>query len=193
MIDNGPLVTAYSPLKRFLVPGQKVAIVGSAGALSHLATQFATTMGASEVNTLPSPRPSEGADYDLVINTRSATRLDACMAMLKPKGVLACVGPCKAGGASAGGGLQAAEALAACFYRYHVQSELSTQGGQRSSYLGPYLPQEDAHDFARAHGICCEPAAEVYPIERMDFALVRVRGDKGHRRVVVGVGGDASA
>ena len=142
---------------------------------------------------LPSPRPSEGADYDLVINTRSATRLDACMAMLKPKGVLACVGPCKAGGASAGGGLQAAEALAACFYRYHVQSELSTQGGQRSSYLGPYLPQEDAHDFARAHGICCEPAAEVYPIDRMDFALVRVRGDKGHRRVVVGVGGDASA
>ncbi len=115
----GPLmcagITTFSPLKRHVKPGDRVGVIGIGG-LGHLALQFAKAMGAKEVVAI-SRTPSKQAEaasfgatgflvtedaaamaaaacsFDCILSTVSGhAPLDPYLALLKPRGALACVG-----------------------------------------------------------------------------------------------------
>ena len=108
-------ITTYSPLARWdVAPGDKVAVLGLGG-LGHMGVQIAKARGA-DVTVLSRSLKKEqaalelGADrvlatseegffaahkreFDLILNTVSAeVNLDAYLRLLKPRGVMACVG-----------------------------------------------------------------------------------------------------
>lgn len=187
----GPLmcagITTYSPLKRFLKPGDKVGIVGIGG-LGHLALQFAKAMGAHEVIAL-SRSPDKEAEaralgasgflteetmagsngtFDLILNTVSGhSPLDAYFGLLKPRGTLACVGLPSKGEQS----------------RLFLQSAVITEKLLAGSYLGPYEDYEEMLQFVAQHDIV--PRVEVLPVSEINEAIRRVRNNEGRYRVVV--------
>ena len=115
----GPLmcagITTFSPLKRLAKPGGKVGVIGIGG-LGHIGLQFAKAMGFSEVVAISRTANKEAeargfgassflitddaaamaasaSSFDMILNTVSGhAPIDPYLALLKPRGTLACVG-----------------------------------------------------------------------------------------------------
>eukprot|EP00927_Polykrikos_kofoidii_P073663 TRINITY_DN69681_c0_g1_i1.p1 TRINITY_DN69681_c0_g1~~TRINITY_DN69681_c0_g1_i1.p1 ORF type:complete len:469 (+),score=75.66 TRINITY_DN69681_c0_g1_i1:35-1441(+) len=188
-------ITVFSPLKRFLlqdpgcVQGKKVGIIGIGG-LGHLAVQFASKMGAtvvgiSQTREKASEACSLGASeflmstdctqmeaavgtFDLLLNTVSGTEeLDSYLALLKPRGVMACVG------------LPEKIEKSRLFLHSVVQQERVVCG----SKLGPYADYAEMLAFACDHSV--KPMVELFPIGRVNEAIDRVRQNTARYRCVL--------
>jgi len=190
----GPLmcagITTYSPLKRLAKPGGKVGVIGIGG-LGHIALQFARAMGFSEVVAL-SRSPSKEAEarefgasaflvtedaaamaasaasFDMILNTVSGhAPIDPYLALLKPRGTLACVG------------LPEKDQKSQMWFQSMVPTERHLVG----SYLGPYDDYEEMLAFATAHGI--KPKVELMPAAEINAAIAKVRNNTARFRVVL--------
>ena len=178
----GPLmcagITTYSPLKRFLKPGGKVGVIGIGG-LGHIGLQFAAHLGYGEVVALSRSAAKEeeaksfGASsflitedagamaeaagtFDVLLNTVSGhAPLDPYLALLKPRGTLACVG------------LPEKDQKSQLWFQSMVPTERALCG----SYLGPYDDYEEMLEFAQQHGI--KPQVELMPASEVNAAIAR--------------------
>ena len=190
----GPLmcagITTYSPLKRFGVKGGKVGVIGIGG-LGHIALQFAKHMGFSEVVAISrTPNKEEEAiefgatsflitenendmkkaanTFDMILNTVSGhAPIDSYLALLKPRGTLACVG------------LPEKDQKSQLWFQSMVPTERNLVG----SYLGPYDDYQEMLDFAREHNI--KPKVEIMPAHEVNEAIMKVRNNSARYRVVL--------
>ena len=89
------------------------------------------------------------------------------LALLKPRGTLACVG------------LPEKDQKSQLWFQSVVPTERALVG----SYLGPYADYDEMLEFAVKHGV--KPQVEVMPLARINEALDRVRDGKARYRVVV--------
>lgn len=183
-------ITTYSPLKRFGKPGAKVGVIGIGG-LGHIALQFAQHMGFSEVVAI-SRSPSKEAEarsfgasafldqsnaddmaaaassFDLILSTVSGhAPLDPYLALLKPRGTLACVG------------LPEKDQKSQLWLHSMVPTERALVG----SYLGPYADYESMLNFATQHNV--KPKVEVLPAKEINAAIAKVRNNTARYRVVL--------
>jgi D-arabinose 1-dehydrogenase-like Zn-dependent alcohol dehydrogenase len=159
--------------------------------LAAPSTQFASAMGFSEVVAL-SRSPSKeaeargfgasgflltgdtgemekaGASFDLILNTVSGHGpLDTYLSLLKPRGLLACVGLPDKGKRS----------------QLYLQSAVPLERSLVGSYLGPFADYDEMLEFAANHEIT--PQVEVVPSEKINSALDTVRQNKARYRVVL--------
>ena len=190
----GPLmcagITTYSPLKRFLKPGGKVGVIGIGG-LGHIGLQFAAHLGYGEVVAISRSAAKEaeaksfGASsflitedagamaeaagtFDVLLNTVSGhAPLDPYLALLKPRGTLACVG------------LPEKDQKSQLWFQSMVPTERALCG----SYLGPYDDYEEMLRFAQQHGI--KPQVELMPASEVNAAIAKVRTNTARYRVVL--------
>jgi len=192
--DVGPLmcagITTYSPLKRFGKPGQKVGVIGIGG-LGHIALQYAAAMGFSEVVAI-SRSPSKedearsfgatdflvsedaaamaaaAASFDTILNTVSGhAPIDSYLALLRPRGTLACVG------------LPEKDQRSQLFFQSMVPQERALVG----SYLGPYDDYDEMLAFSTKHDI--RPQIEIFPASEINAALTKVRNNTARYRIVL--------
>jgi len=196
----GPLmcagITTYSPLKRFCKPGGKVGVIGIGG-LGHLALQFAKAMDFGEVVAISRTASKEdearsfGASdflltedqvamaaaagtFDVILNTVSGhAPLDPFLALLKPRGTLACVG------------LPEKDQKSSMWFQSMVPSEKALIG----SYLGPYDDYAEMLTFSAAHGI--KPQIELFPASEVNAAITKVRNNTARYRIVLEFGNAA--
>jgi len=190
----GPLmcagITTFSPLKRHGKPGDKVGIIGIGG-LGHLALQYGKAMGFSEVIAIsrspskeaeargfgasgflitedPSAMAAAAGSFDMILNTVSGhAPLDPYLALLKPRGVLACVG------------LPEKDQKSSLWFQSMVPSEKALVG----SYLGPYDDYEEMLQFSTAHNI--KPQIELFPASEVNAAIAKVRNNTARYRIVL--------
>ena len=190
----GPLmcagITTYSPLKRLAPPGGKVGIIGIGG-LGHIALQFASAMGFSEVVAISRTANKEAearsfgasgflitddagamaaaaSSFDMILNTVSGhAPIDGYLALLKPRGTLACVG------------LPEKDQKSQLWFQSMVPTERALVG----SYLGPHDDYEEMLAFATTHGI--RPKVEVMSASEVNAAIVKVRNNTARFRVVL--------
>ena len=171
----------------------KVGIIGIGG-LGHLALQFGRAMSFGEVVAL-SRSPAKQAEarrfgassfvltedssamaaaagsFDLLLNTVSGhAPLDEYLALLKPRGTLACVG------------LPHKEQKSSLWFQSMVPSERALIG----SYLGPYDDYEEMLAFASAHGI--QPQVELFPAAQVNEAIAKLRNNTARYRIVLEFG-----
>ena len=190
----GPLmcagITTYSPLKRLAPRGGKVGVIGIGG-LGHLALQFARHMGFAEVVAISRTASKEAeargfgasaflvtddvaamaaaaSSFDMILNTVSGhAPIDPYLALLKPRGTLACVG------------LPEKDQKSQLWFQSMVPTERNLVG----SYLGPYDDYQPMLDFAAAHGI--KPQVEIMPAAEINAAVTKVRNNAARYRVVL--------
>lgn len=190
----GPLmcagITTYSPLKRLAKPGGKVGVIGIGG-LGHIALQFAKAMGFSEVVAISRTANKEAearsfgashflitddaaamaaaaSSFDMILNTVSGhAPIDPYLALLKPRGTLACVG------------LPEKDQKSQLWFQSMVPSERNLVG----SYLGPYDDYQEMLDFSLKHGI--KPKIELMPASEVNAAIAKVRNNTARYRVVL--------
>ncbi len=181
-------ITSYSPLRRWGVgPGSKVAVVGMGG-LGHMGVKLAVAMGA-EVTVLSRTdakaadslalgavehlatgdpqalRPRRG-HFDLVLNTVSADLdLEAYLALVKPRGVVANVG------------------LPTEPYRVRPGRLIGTSKVIAGSNIGGIAETREMLAFCAEHGIGAQ--VETITAEQVDEAYEKVvRGDVRYRYVI---------
>lgn len=186
-------ITTYSPLKKHTPPGGQatVGIIG-VGGLGHVAIQIAkglapsgkvvaistsptkkeecTKLGATDF--LVSKDASQMAEWagkiDVLLNTVSGVYdLDAYLALLKPDGVMACVG------------LPEKDQKCGVFMQSFVLHEKKIVG----SYLGPKLDYEEMFKFCEKHDI--KPMVEEFDCEQINDALEKLRKNELRYRAVL--------
>lgn len=195
-------ITVFAPLKRFLLQsaggavGKKVGIIGIGG-LGHIALQFAAKMGAHVVALSRSAAKEEEAmgfgaaevlitrnsdamreaacSFDFLLNTVSGTAdLDEYLALLRPRGAMACVG------------LPEKTEKSRMFLHSVVLQERVLAG----SYLGPYADYAEMLEFACANDI--KPMIELFPKEQLNEAVLKVRENTARYRCVIQMSGEWS-
>ena len=106
--------------------------------------------------------------FDVILNTASGHgALDEYFALLKPRGVLACVGLPSKGEQS----------------RLYLQSAVLTEKALVGSYLGPYEDYEEMLAFVAQHGI--RPQVELFSVRHINDAIAHVRENRARYRVVL--------
>jgi alcohol/geraniol dehydrogenase (NADP+) len=180
-------ITVYCPLRRYLRPASRVAIVGIGG-LGHLAIQFARAMGAEVTaistsqskaaeaamfgahhfanSTDPEQMKKLSGSFDLILNTATAN-LDwsAFLATLRPNGVFCIVG-----------GPQGPVVLP-------VLQMIFGQYTFAASIIGPPSEIEEMFRFAALHNI--RTAIEEVPLDQVNSAMEKVRTNSARYRMVL--------
>lgn len=180
-------ITVFSPLRRYLRPASRVAIVGIGG-LGHLAIQFARAMGAEVTaisttqekaaealafgahhfanSTDPEQMKKLGGSFDMILNTATAN-LDwsAYLATLRQNGVFCIVG-----------GPQGPIVLP-------VLQMIFGQYTFAASIIGPPAEIEEMFRFAALHNV--RTAIEELPLDQVNSALEKVRTNKARYRMVL--------
>ena len=183
-------ITTFSPLKRHAKAGDRVGVIGIGG-LGHIGLQFAAHLGYGEVVAISRSAAKEaeaksfGASsflitedagamaeaagtFDVLLNTVSGhAPLDPYLALLKPRGTLACVG------------LPEKDQKSQLWFQSMVPTERALCG----SYLGPYDDYEEMLQFAQQHGI--KPQVELMPASEVNAAIAKVRTNTARYRVVL--------
>jgi len=188
-------ITVFSPLKRFVLSspggavGKKVGIIGIGG-LGHLALQYASKMGAHVVaisrtdakaaeakgfgaaeflaSTDDAAMASARGTFDVLLNTVSGNAgIDMYLALLKPRGSMACVG------------LPEKTEKSQLFLHSLVLQEKNFCG----SYLGPKGDYAEMLEFSCAHDV--KPQIETYPADKVNEAVTRVRDNQARYRCVL--------
>ena len=91
--------------------------------------------------------------------------IDSYLALLKPRGTLACVG------------LPEKDQKSQLWFQSMVPTERNLVG----SYLGPYDDYQEMLDFAREHNI--KPKVEIMPAHEVNEAIMKVRNNSARYRV----------
>lgn len=182
-------ITVHSPLRRWAGPGSRVGIIGIGG-LGHLAIQFARASGCEVTCFSTSDEKREDAkrfgairfvdsreeeqmrdalgSLDLILSTVTAN-LDwgAYLEALRPEGTLCFVGIVPG--------------------RVDIPPRMLYKQQKRvcGSFVGGRGAVRDMLAFAAGHEI--EPQIELLPLEAVNDALERVRGNKARYRVVLEV------
>ena len=106
--------------------------------------------------------------FDMILNTVSGhAPIDSYLALLKPRGTLACVG------------LPEKDQKSQLWFQSMVPSERNLVG----SYLGPYDDYADMLAFAAKHKIT--PQVEVMPASEVNAGIAKVRNNTARYRVVL--------
>ena len=106
--------------------------------------------------------------FDMILNTVSGhAPIDSYLALLKPRGTLACVG------------LPEKDQKSQLWFQSMVPTERNLVG----SYLGPYDDYQEMLDFAREHNI--KPKVEIMPAHEVNEAIMKVRNNSARYRVVL--------
>lgn len=186
-------ITTYSPIKRHCKPGMRVGILGIGG-LGHIALQFARAMGCEVVAISKSDsKQAEAAEFgataflnsekedqmaaargtlDFILHTASGVAgLDGYLALLRPRGVMACVGLPE----------KDKENMTRLFMQSFVLQEKSLVG----SYLGPRGDYAEMLAFAAAHGV--KPKVEILRLEQVNEAVAKVKAGTARYRMVLEV------
>mmetsp|Transcript_96764 Transcript_96764/g.273411 ORF Transcript_96764/g.273411 Transcript_96764/m.273411 type:complete len:345 (+) Transcript_96764:67-1101(+) len=184
-------ITTFSPLKRHCRKGMKVGIIG-VGGLGHIAIQYARALGCKVVaiSTTDSKR-AEAEEFgatgfiaskdeaqmaagkgtlNVILNTASGVAgMDDYLALLKPRGVMVCVGLPEKDVAN----------MTKLFMHSLVLQEKSLTG----SYLGPRADYADMLAFSAEHRIA--PKVEVMKFEDVNEAVERVKTGTARYRMVL--------
>jgi len=184
-------ITTYSPLKRYCKPGMRVGIVGIGG-LGHIAIQIARAMGCEVVAISKSDsKQAEATEFgataflssgsqdqmaaargtlDVILDTASGVAgLDGYLALLKPRGVMVCVGLPEKDGSN----------MSKLFMHSIVLQEKSLQG----SYLGPRADYAEMLAFCATHGV--KPKVEILKLEQVNEAVAKVKAGTARYRMVL--------
>jgi len=159
-------ITTYAPLKRNVLPGMKVAIVGIGG-LGHLGIQFANKMGCEVTAISTSPSKEEEArsfgahhflnskdpeqvknamgSFDFLMNTSTGTDLTADAMLLKKRGIYNVVGVPERGHN----------------FNFNLMPFLFNHIEFKPSLVGSRVELSEMLDFCCLHNIF--PKTEVYP------------------------------
>ena len=174
-------ITVYTPLKRYVKKGDKVAIIGIGG-LGHLAIQFAKKMGCS-VTAISRSKDKEleskefGADnfitsepkpdsFDLIINTTHISPdMNIYMASIKPKGTFVQVGISETS--------------------LDVDPGLLIGGNKSVAGSGIGSPKmiKEMIKFAQKHNVYAK--VEVLPMSNINEALNKTRMNEARYRIVL--------
>eukprot|EP00929_Paragymnodinium_shiwhaense_P049498 TRINITY_DN24967_c0_g1_i1.p1 TRINITY_DN24967_c0_g1~~TRINITY_DN24967_c0_g1_i1.p1 ORF type:complete len:368 (-),score=73.85 TRINITY_DN24967_c0_g1_i1:219-1253(-) len=184
-------ITTFSPLSRHCQEGMSVGIIG-VGGLGHIALQFARAMGCkvSAISTSDSKK-AEAMEFgatnfivskdaaqmtankstlDVILNTASGvTGMDEYLSLLKPRGVMSCVGIPEKDEAN----------KTKLFMHSVVPLEKSIVG----SYLGPLDDYEKMFAFAAKHK--CFPKIETMKLEDANAAVEKVKAGTARYRMVL--------
>lgn len=185
-------ITVYNPIKQYLKPGMKTAVIG-VGGLGHLAVKFFSKMGhectgvttsmekedfikslgATDVMTLSDPemRKKHFMKYDLIINTIPvAGNFDEYMKLLAPSGTMVQVG------------FPDVSEKIEISPLYLVKNELKLVG----SLVGSRNEIVEMLDYCNKNDIY--PICEEFAFENFDKALDRLENGKPIFRCVVDCG-----
>mmetsp|Transcript_6155 Transcript_6155/g.20711 ORF Transcript_6155/g.20711 Transcript_6155/m.20711 type:complete len:341 (+) Transcript_6155:6-1028(+) len=183
-------ITTFSPLKRHLVQGAAIGILGIGG-LGHVALQFAAKMGYGSVTAISSSKSKEAearsfgasafldmtdpasvaaakGSLDIILCTASGD-LDwgSYLALLKPRGKLV------------NAGLPPVSAPMAFVAQLCVCSERAVIG----SFLGPNADYEEMLRFAAENEIA--PKIEVLPFDQVNVAVEKCKLNTARYRMVL--------
>mmetsp|Transcript_15726 Transcript_15726/g.49479 ORF Transcript_15726/g.49479 Transcript_15726/m.49479 type:complete len:287 (-) Transcript_15726:117-977(-) len=184
-------ITTYSPLKRNCRAGMRVGIIG-VGGLGHIALQFARAMGCEVVAISKSDsKKAEAAEFgataflcsenqdqmsaakgslDVILNTASGVAgMDGYLALLKSRGVMACVG--------------LPEKDSANPTTLHMQSFVLQERSLQGSYLGPLADYAEMLSFAAAHGV--KPKVELMKLAEVNEAVAKIKAGTARYRMVL--------
>ncbi|MBD3581324.1 NAD(P)-dependent alcohol dehydrogenase [Flavobacterium selenitireducens] len=181
-------ITTYSPLRQWKVgKGQKVAVVGLGG-LGHMGVKFAVAFGAEVTVMSTSPNKEEDAKklgahkfvvtkdaeqmksvagyFDFILDTVSAPHdLNAYLGLLKPKGVMVCVG------------------IPPTPYQLHAFSLVAGSKVLAGSMIGGLAETQEMLDFCADHNVVSE--IEMIDIKDIENAFERMaKGDVRYRFVI---------
>ena len=168
-------VTVYSPMRRDLVPGMKVGVVGIGG-LGHLGITMANKMGC-EVTAISTSADKEaeakglGAHHflntrdenavklatnslDYILNTATVNEYSMNFGLLKPRGVLCVVG------------------VPENSQPFYAQSVILKELTIKASSIGSRLETQAMLEFCTLHSIY--PRSEVYQLTEADKAIQSV-------------------
>lgn len=186
-------ITTYSPLKKWTPPGGQavIGIIG-VGGLGHVAIQIAKALAwrgkVVAISTSPAKKEeceslgatdflvskdsaqmaSWASKFDVLLNTVSGIfDLDAYLALLKPDGVMSCVG------------LPEKDQKCGVFMQSFVLTERRIVG----SYLGPKLDYEEMFVFCEKNNI--KPMVEEFPSEQINEAIEKLRKNELRYRAVL--------
>ena len=111
---------------------------------------------------------ASAASFDMILNTVSGhAPIDPYLALLRPRGTLACVG------------LPEKDQKSQLWFQSMVPTERNLVG----SYLGPYDDYEEMLQFACDHGV--KPQVELMPAKDVNAAIAKVRNNTARYRVVL--------
>lgn len=181
-------ITTYSPLRQWNVgKGQKVAVVGLGG-LGHMGVKFAVAFGAEVTVMSTSPSKEEDAKklgahkfvvtkdadqmksvagyFDFILDTVSAPHdLNAYLGLLKPKGVMVCVG------------------IPPTPYQLHAFSLVAGSKVLAGSMIGGLAETQEMLDFCAENNVVSE--IEMIEMKDIENAFERMaKGDVRYRFVI---------
>ena len=169
-------LTVFSPLRRDIVPGMRVGIVGIGG-LGHLGITMANRMGCevTAISTSPDKEAEAkelGAHHflnsrdeqavkqarnslDYILNTANAHEFGMNFGLLKPRGVLNVAG--------------VPTDVSQIGQPFYAQSLIGKELTIKASAAGSRIEMEDMMDFCKLHSIY--PRSEVYQMTEADKAI----------------------
>lgn len=190
-------ITTFSPLKQYCPKpawfwAPKTGTVGiiGIGGLGHIAIQIAAAMAENVVAISTSPAKKDectalgatdflvskdasqmasyASKFDMLLNTVSGVQdMDGYLALLKPEGVLACVG------------LPEKDQKVGVFMQSFVLAERKIVG----SYLGPKADYKELFEFCEKNNV--KPMVEMFQSEQFGEALTKLRNNELRYRAVI--------